>query len=93
MTFPRAWHIGGLCLLLIGCSVQEESSEPSSNSEIKVQKLFHHEGCTVYRFYDARTVYYVTCGNGIARTSWTRNTGGKANLVINEAVNTAGVNP
>lgn len=54
--------------ILAGCGKQaefkmSEKSEHSSNKDIVVEKLFTHEGCTVYRFKDYRTHYFSKCQN------------------------------
>jgi hypothetical protein len=65
-----------ILVVLVGC--QKQSEEIVSQGEYKVEKLFTHEGCTVYRFHDAWTVYYTNCkgqaqsqhncGNGCMKT-------------------------
>lgn len=52
---------------LFGCQKQPEVSTHQGN--FNVEKLFTHEGCTVYRFYDDRTVYYTNC-QGQANTQY-----------------------
>jgi hypothetical protein len=37
------------------------SSSPSNNTNIEVQNLFTHDGCTVFRFFDAGYHYYARC--------------------------------
>jgi hypothetical protein len=60
-----------LVALLAGCSKQAETST-AVGAEFVVDKLFTHEGCTVYRFYDGGTTrYYTNCGS----TVWTRDCG------------------
>lgn len=59
-----------IALLITGCSAKSESTVQTSNSNVKVEKLFEHEGCTAYRFDDQRTVHYVRCtGQPITSTS------------------------
>jgi hypothetical protein len=53
-------------LALVAC--QKASEQAITSGEFKVEKLFTHEGCTVYRFYDDRTVYYTNC-NGSTQSS------------------------
>lgn len=48
-------------LLLAGCEQQAARSTPTSNPNFKVDFLFEHDGCRVFRFFDARTVYFVNC--------------------------------
>lgn len=62
-------------LLCAGCENDPERSATTSNGTIKVDTLFHHEGCTVYRFYDSRTVYYAKCEHGNAQTMYQENCG------------------
>ena len=47
-------------LFLTACQKDAESSARVGH-EFKVEKLFTHEGCTVYRFFDDRRVYYTNC--------------------------------
>lgn len=47
--------------LLAGCEKQPMSIESTENVDFKVEKLFTHDGCTVYRFYDYRNHYYTDC--------------------------------
>ena len=61
--------IAMLALTVAGCSKNAERTEIRGAGGFEVQTLFTHEGCTVYRFYDDRTVYFVKCENGSARTS------------------------
>jgi len=60
-----------LFLLLAGCVTQHPiSKEPAvNNHDYKVEYLFEHEGCKVYRFQDNGTyVYFTNCnGETIAR--------------------------
>ena len=56
----------GLCvgiLALPACYVPQPpvTSSRSNNPEISVQTLFTHDGCTVYRFFDAGYHYYARC--------------------------------
>lgn len=46
-------------LLLLGCKEPPQTTERVGN--FKVETLFTHDGCTVYRFYDDRTVYFTKC--------------------------------
>lgn len=61
-----------LLALLAGCKEAPESSKHVGN--FKVEKLFEVDGCTVYRFYDDRTVYFTNCGNK-PTTSYTESCG------------------
>lgn len=45
------------------------ATTPTNNAAIPVDKLFTHEGCTVYRFRDAGySHYYAKCAGGTAST-------------------------
>ncbi len=54
-------------LTLTGCSKPAETST-SVGREFVVDKLFTHEGCTVYRFEDAGSKRYFTNCSG--STTW-----------------------
>ena len=54
-------------LALAGCSKQAETST-QANNEFVVDKLFTHEGCTVYRFIDGGNNRYFTNCSG--STNW-----------------------
>lgn len=70
-----------LVALLAGCSKQAETST-AVGAEFVVDKLFTHEGCTVYRFYDGGNArYYTNCGS----TAWTRQCG--KGCVYQEGIN------
>ena len=58
--------------LLAGCSKPAETST-SVGVKFVVDKLFTHEGCTVYRFEDGGSKRYFTNCNG--STSWQENCG------------------
>lgn len=58
-------------LTLVGCTKQAEHSS-AAGREFTVDKLFTHEGCTVYRFYDGGNRYYTNCSGS---TSWKENCG------------------
>ena len=49
-------------VLLVAC--QKPAEEAKSKGQFQVETLFTHEGCTVYRFQDDRTVYYTNCQGG-----------------------------
>ena len=64
------------CGLLVGCSRPAERTSETSNSNFNVERLFTHEGCTAYRFWDAGIRrYYVACDGRSASTSWTERCG------------------
>jgi hypothetical protein len=62
----------------IGRSIPLKTQEPENNQTYKVDYLFEHEGCKVYRFYDrGNYVYFTNCnGEAIVKTDSTeiRNT-------------------
>lgn len=64
-----------LIVLLSACFVQQPiSKEPAANNQdYKIEYLFEHEGCKVYRFWDRNYyVYFTNCkGEAIARTDST----------------------
>ena len=58
--------------LLAACGKPAETST-AVGKEFVVDKLFTHEGCTVYRFYDGgNSRYYTNCQGS---TSWTEQCG------------------
>ena len=66
-------------LLLLGaasCTIQQPISKApaANNQDYKVEYLFEHAGCKVYRFYDRGTyVYFTNCnGETIARADSTQ---------------------
>ena len=54
-------------LALVACKKQAE--ETVHKGSYQVEKLFTYEGCTVYRFEDARTVYYTNCKGSTQTTT------------------------
>jgi hypothetical protein len=53
-----------LILCLSGCYEKGQPitvDQQTAGSDYKVVRLFAHEGCTVYRFWDASPVYYTDC--------------------------------
>jgi outer membrane biogenesis lipoprotein LolB len=62
--------------LLLACGVPAERSEQTTNQNVRVDRLFTHDGCTVYRFEDAGYFrYFVRCDNGSAHVEWTEGCG------------------
>jgi hypothetical protein len=54
--------VGVLALILAGCTNDPVSTARTDNNQVPVDKLFTHEGCTVYRFFDGgRNHYYSDC--------------------------------
>lgn len=62
-----------MLLTLAGCQKQAETTQKVGN--YKVEKLFTHEGCTTYRFYDGRTVYYTNCAESNTSTQYSESCG------------------
>jgi len=64
-----------LLLLAASCTVQQPiTHEPAQNNQdYKVDYLFEHDGCRVYRFWDrSYYVYFTNCsGEATARTDST----------------------
>jgi len=64
-----------LCLPAVGCYTQQPITKriTENNATYKVEYLFEHEGCKVYRFYDrGEYVYFTNCnGQAIAKTDST----------------------
>lgn len=59
----------GLLAMLAGCTGDPQDVSPTSNDQYKVDLLFEHEGCRVYRFRDGNDrIYYAHCQHGIVRT-------------------------
>jgi hypothetical protein len=62
--------VAAAAVVLAGCGEKPVSTAPTDNAAIKVERLFDHDGCTVYRFYDAGARYFVKCRDGSTRTEW-----------------------
>ena len=59
-------------ILLFSCKIIQPKQKPVSsvtpndNQTYKVEYLFEHEGCKVYRFLDdGHYVYYTNCNSGV----------------------------
>lgn len=48
-------------VICCGCENDPISVQSTNNSNIAVEVLFQHDGCTVYRFDDGNPHYYVRC--------------------------------
>lgn len=62
----KSYFIGILIALaaiaLSGCDIERETVEQTQQQgSWKVEKLFTADGCSVYRFYDSRWIYYSNC--------------------------------
>jgi hypothetical protein len=56
-------------LALAGCDKEPVRSERTDNTEIQVDDLFTHRGCTVSRFYDGgRAHYFADCRGAVTTT-------------------------
>lgn len=55
------WTIILGCVVWITACQKPAESSTSVGREFRVEKLFTYEGCTVYRFFDDRHVYYTNC--------------------------------
>jgi Domain of unknown function (DUF4884) len=63
----------GAFLALAGCGNNAISVQPTNNSNVKLELLFEHDGCKVYRFLDGNPVYYADCrgaGSTTTSTKW-----------------------
>lgn len=64
-----------IILLLTACNREAQQVIQSSNSEIRLELLFVHDGCKVYRFVDGgRNVYWSDC-RGNMSTSYFQSQG------------------
>jgi hypothetical protein len=78
--------IGLLVLLaLCGCGEAPVSTGQTNNPNVPVALLFEHDGCKVFRFWDAgRHHYYVTCrGSGQHQTFGTETCGRNCTRPVN----------
>lgn len=46
---------------LLSCEGEAESVTQSGNPDYKIEFLFEHDGCKIYRFYDGRYIYWTDC--------------------------------
>ena len=55
-------------VIVSGCATEIplQTKEPENNKTYKVDYLFEHDGCKVYRFYDRGNYVYFTNCNGEA---------------------------
>lgn len=56
-------------LTLVGCMKPADYQPSTNNPEFKVERLFEHEGCQAYWFWDNRAVYYVVCNGKTVQTA------------------------
>lgn len=64
--------VAASALLLSGCMKASETTNTVGSGGVKVETLFTHEGCRVYRFYDGRYVYFSNCQG---HTQWSEQCG------------------
>lgn len=62
-----------LLALLAGCQKDPESSR--GVGAFRIERLFEVDGCTVYRFYDDRTVYFTKCDGAKSNTAYSESCG------------------
>lgn len=48
-------------VFLAACLKDPVATTPTDNPKVPVETMFTHDGCTVYRFTDARSIYWVKC--------------------------------
>jgi len=74
-----------ILLTLTGCSGKPEEST-TINGEYTVERLFTHDGCTVYRFRDPGSRYFTNCQGS---TSWsTTQNSGKSSTTTHHEIKT-----
>ena len=52
-------------VVLLGACQGHPETVTKVNQDFQVEKLFTFEGCTVYRFQDAGTVYFTNCKGSV----------------------------
>lgn len=84
-----------VAVFLLGCLTDPMSSSTTTNQAIRVELLFEHEGCKVYRFSDAaRPHYYAVCGaTGAALNERVEACGKKCTTVVQFDVPAIGAKP
>lgn len=79
--------IAFLFLILFSCANDPQATFDLNNSEIRLDLLFEHDGCKVYRFYDnGQAVYWSDC-RGHLQTSHYQQTGKTGHTVYVKAIN------
>lgn len=69
MSTDRISILIAATLLLAGCANDAVSTAATDNHQVPVDKLFTHEGCTIYRFDDAGHYHYwADCRGSISST-------------------------
>jgi hypothetical protein len=60
-----------LCVLVSACIRPPVNTSQSNNPAFQLDKLFTHDGCTVYRFEDAAHYHYFTdCAGSVSTQQW-----------------------
>jgi p-aminobenzoyl-glutamate transporter AbgT len=58
-----------MSIITVGCATTAvDAQHPTDNKDIAVDRLFSHDGCSVYRFYGVRLRQNVKSVNGL----WSR---------------------
>lgn len=61
-----------LSIVMVSCYTQKplEKSAPDNNETYKVEYLFEHDGCKVYRFHDrGNYIYFTNCTGNVTAIS------------------------
>lgn len=90
----RMVFLAGALAVLSGCAVTPAlTTSPTNNTAVTVEKLFDHEGCSVYRFRDGGVPrYFAKCqSTATASTAWDESCG--KNCVRAQGVTTTMVPP
>lgn len=67
-----------VAMLIVGlsaCGRKAEGVAPTSNNNFEIEKLFTHEGCTMYRFEDVYSRYFMICKDQPSQVEWQENCG------------------
>ncbi len=58
---PEMIGVLGVLMATSACVAPAISQTATNNANVHVDRLFDHDGCTVYRFLDGSYHYYVRC--------------------------------
>ena len=76
-----------VALLLTGCAKDPISTSATDNAQFKLEALFTHDGCTIYRFMDNGYYHYWTnCKGTIDSRVHTGKTSRPDNVVTDEVM-------
>lgn len=75
-------------ILLAGCGPEEAEEKKQVNKNFVVERLFTHEGCTVYRFYDNDLSRYFSDCRGKVSSEWTESCGKNCSRLVESEVET-----